>query len=140
MAKTLKGIAALAGGIAGMYVRMPITIQLLVLLMVLDYISGIGAAIVGKSPKTPTGTLNSKTGFIGLARKAMILIIVLLASILDMIIDSAACTGAVTLFYTANEALSILENAVLLGVPVPARLIQVLDVAKQSREDTSGSL
>lgn len=139
MAKTLKGIAALAGGIAGMYVRMPITIQLLMLLMVLDYISGIGVAITGKSPKTPTGALNSKTGFMGLARKAMILIVVLLASILDMLIDSAACTSAVTLFYTVNEALSILENAVLLGVPVPSRLIQVLDVAKQSQEDTSSS-
>ena len=43
---------------------------------------------------------------------------------------SAACTGAAAMFYIVNESLSILENAVLLGVPVPQKLTQALDVAK----------
>lgn len=132
MHNVLKGAAAAAGALAGFFVSMPMAVRLLVLLMTLDYFSGIGVAIAGKSPKTATGVLSSKIGFIGLARKAMILIIVLLASILDMLIDSAACTGAVTLFYIVNESLSILENAVLLGVPIPAKLTQVLDIAKQT--------
>ena len=63
-------------------------------------------------------------------RKAMILIVILLAAVLDNLTGSAACTGAAAMFYIVNESLSILENAVLLGVPVPQRLRQALDVAR----------
>ena len=69
----------------------------------------------------------------------MILIVILLAAVVDNLTGSAACTGAATMFYMVNEALSILENAVLLGVPVPQKLMQALDVAKQasgSKEET----
>ena len=48
---------------------------------------------------------------------------------------SAACTGAATMFYIVNESLSILENAVLLGVPVPQRLRQALDVARLAADN-----
>ena len=51
-------------------------------------------------------------------------------SLLDNLTGSAACTGAAAMFYIVNESLSILENAVLLGVPVPQKLTQALDVAK----------
>lgn len=87
----------------------------------------------GQSKKSDTGALSSKVGFIGLARKAMILGIVLLAAVLDRVMGSAACTGAVTLFYIVNESLSILENAVLLGVPIPEKLRQTLDIAKKGK-------
>ena len=130
MEKAMKWIAAAAGAAAGLLTRMPTALRLLVLLMVLDYFSGVGAAALGRSKKSDTGALSSKVGFIGLARKAMILGIVLLAAVLDRVMGSAACTGAVTLFYIVNESLSILENAVLLGVPVPQRLRQALDVAR----------
>ena len=95
-------------------------------------------AALGKSPKSATGALDSRAGFAGLARKAMILVLVLLAAILDRLTGSAACVGAVTLFYTVNEAISILENAVLLGVPIPRQLSQALDVAKK-RQQADGS-
>ena len=97
--------------------RMPMALRLLVLLMALDYLSGVGVALLGKSPKSEGGALSSRAGFAGLARKAMILVIVLLAAVLDQLTGSAACTGAATMFYIVNESLSILENAVLLGVP-----------------------
>ena len=93
----------------------------------------VGAAVLGRSKKSDTGALSSKVGFIGLARKAMILGIVLLAAVLDRVMGSAACTGAVTLFYIVNESLSILENAVLLGVPIPEKLRQTLDIAKKEK-------
>ena len=130
MEKTIKWIAAAAGAAAGLLTRMPTAIRLLVLLMALDYLSGVGVALLGKSPKSEGGALSSRAGFAGLARKAMILVIVLLAAVLDQLTGSAACTGAATMFYIVNESLSILENAVLLGVPVPQRLRQALDVAR----------
>ena len=134
MEKTMKWIAAAAGAAAGLLTRMPTALRLLVLLMALDYLSGVGVALLGKSPKSEGGALSSRAGFAGLARKAMILVIVLLAAVLDQLTGSAACTGAATMFYIVNESLSILENAVLLGVPVPQRLRQALDVARLAAE------
>ena len=130
MEKTMKWLAAAAGAAAGLFMRMPIALRLLVLLMGLDYLSGVGVALLGKSPKSEGGALNSRAGFAGLMRKAMILIVILLAAVLDNLTGSAACTGAAAMFYIVNESLSILENAVLLGVPVPQKLTQALDVAK----------
>ena len=129
MEKTVKWFAAAAGAVAGLFMRMPIAVRLLVLLMGLDYLSGVGVALLGKSPKSEGGALSSRAGFAGLMRKAMILIVILLAAVLDNLTGSAACTGA-AMFYIVNESLSILENAVLLGVPVPQKLTQALDVAK----------
>ena len=128
MEKTVKWFAAAAGAVAGLFMRMPIAVRLLVLLM--DYLSGVGVALLGKSPKSEGGALSSRAGFAGLMRKAMILIVILLAAVLDNLTGSAACTGAAAMFYIVNESLSILENAVLLGVPVPQKLTQALDVAK----------
>ena len=130
MEKTVKWFAAAAGAVAGLFMRMPIAVRLLVLLMGLDYLSGVGVALLGKSPKSEGGALRSRAGFDGLMRKAMILIVILLAAVLDNLTGSAACTGAAAMFYIVNESLSILENAVLLGVPVPQKLTQALDVAK----------
>lgn len=139
MEKTLKFVATVGGSIAGLFTDMPAAIRLLVLLMLLDYFSGIGAAMIGHSPKSATGALSSKVGFAGLARKAMILVIVLLASILDSQIESAACTGAVCMFYIVNESISIVENAVLLGVPIPAQLLAVLEIAKDTAQPPADS-
>ena len=130
MEKTVKWFAAAAGAVAGLFMRMPIAVRLLVLLMGLDYLSGVGVALLGKSPKSEGGALSSRAWFAGLMRKAMILIVILLAAVLDNLTGSAACTGAAAMFYIVNESLSILENAVLLGVPVPQKLTQALDVAK----------
>lgn len=124
-------LGAGAGAVAGWFSNTPLPFKFLVLLMTLDYLSGIAAALLGRSPKTPSGALSSKIGFIGLARKAMILSIVLLACVLDSIMGGTASTGAVILFYIVNESISILENAVLLGVPIPKKLTQMLDIAKK---------
>ena len=131
----MRWLAAAVGAVVGLFMQMPAAVRLLMLLMVLDYFSGVGAAALGRSKKSDTGALSSKVGFIGLARKAMILVIVLLAAVLDQLTGSAACTGAATMFYIVNESLSILENAVLLGVPVPQRLRQALDVARLAADN-----
>lgn len=138
MQNVLKVLAALGGAVAGLFIQMSSGLRLLLLLMALDYASALVLAALGKSPKSATGALDSRAGFAGLARKAMILVLVLLAAILDRLTGSAACVGAVTLFYTVNEAISILENAVLLGVPIPRQLSQALDVAKK-RQQADGS-
>ena len=104
MEKTMKWLAAAAGAAAGLFMRMPIALRLLVLLMGMDYLSGVGVALLGKSPKSEGGALSSKAGFAGLARKAMILVVILLAAVLDQLTGSAACTGAGSVFMQSKMA------------------------------------
>ena len=81
--KVLKTMAALGGAIAGFFGEWSTVLTVLIVAMVVDYISGMIVAAAGKSPKTESGGLNSKIGFIGLAKKGMILLVVLTARLLD---------------------------------------------------------
>lgn len=93
----------------------------LLALMTADYISGVAAAVAEKK-------LSSSVGFRGIAKKVLIVIIVGLANLLDAyVIKSADLLRIVVVFYyIANEGLSIVENAVRLGLPVPEKLKNVL--------------
>ena len=79
--------------------------------MGIDYASGLIVAACGRSPKTEAGGLSSKAGFVGLARKGFIMLIVLLATLLDRAVGNQAMVfqSAATCYYIANEGLSILE-------------------------------
>lgn len=93
-------------------------------------------ALSGRSPKTEGGGLSSKVGFIGLAKKGFIMLIVLLATMLDKAIGSEACVfqTSMVFYYIANEGLSILENADLMGVPFPTLLRQRLETMREDKD------
>lgn len=99
----------------------------------LDYISGV---IVGATKHK----LSSAVGFKGIAKKAFILIIVAVAHIIDSQVlggQSSAFRSAICGIYIANEGLSILENAVKLGVPVPKQLKKFLEQLRDKGEEES---
>ena len=91
---------------------------------------------MGKSPKTEHGGLSSGEAFMGLLHKALILLVVLLAALLDHAvsinadIEFAAVAGATCLWFIASEGMSILENASLMGVKIPGILLQALELFK----------
>lgn len=93
----------------------------LVVLMALDYITGVMCAIIDK-------TLSSAVGFKGVCRKALVLMLVGLAHIVDLhVIGSGeALRAAVICFYLSNEGVSMLENAAHLGLPIPKKLKLIL--------------
>ena len=93
----------------------------LIVLMSLDYISGVMCAIMDKS-------LSSAVGFRGIAKKVLILMLVGVANILDIHVvgEGSALRGAVIAFYMSNEGLSLLENAAHIGLPVPDPLKNAL--------------
>ena len=93
----------------------------LLVLMVLDYISGIMCAIADKN-------LSSAIGFRGICKKVLILMLVGVANIVDVHVvgTGSALRGAVVCFYMSNEALSLFENAAHLGLPVPDKLREIL--------------
>lgn len=102
----------------------------LIVLIVLDYISGVIAAAVEKK-------LSSAVGAKGIAKKVFMLLIVAVANIVDInVIGSGHVLRSVTVvFYIANECISLLENAGRLGVPVPKKLLDVLDQLKNKDKD-----
>ena len=93
----------------------------LVVLMALDYISGVMCAIIDKK-------LSSAVGFKGICKKVFILMLVGVAHIIDLHVvgTGSALRGAVICFYMSNEGLSLLENAAHIGLPIPDKLRDIL--------------
>ncbi len=113
------------GGLDGMLIA-------LIVFMVLDYVTGIMCAVLDKS-------LSSRVGFRGIFKKALILIMVGIANIVDVHVvgTGSALRGAVICFYLSNEGLSLLENAAYVGLPVPEKLKDIL--AQLHRRDEKES-
>ena len=110
------------GGVDGMLIA-------LIVLMALDYLSGVMCAIVDKK-------LSSAIGFKGICKKVLILMLVGVANILDVNVvgSGAVLRGAVICFYLSNEGLSLLENAAYLGLPIPDKLREILSQLHNRKE------
>ena len=109
----------------------------LILFMAVDYITGlVVAGVFHASPKSKDGTLESRAGWKGLCRKGMSLLVVLVACRLDAIIGSSFIRDATVIAFICNETISIIENAGLMGVPIPEALTKAVDVLKQRAEKT----
>lgn len=103
----------------------------LIIFMAIDYASGIiVAGVFHKSSKSDTGGLNSHIGWQGIYRKGVTLAIVLIACRLDLLLDTNYIKDAVVIAFCANELISIVENAGLMGIPMPDVLIRAIDVLK----------
>ena len=104
-------------------------LQTLIMFMAVDYVSGlVVAGIFKQSVKSECGGLSSKCGFKGIMRKGMQLAIVLVAHRIDLVIDVNFVRTAVIIALITNELISIIENAGLMGVPVPEKLKKAVDV------------
>ena len=102
------------GGLDGLMIA-------LIVLMTLDYVSGVMCAIIDKK-------LSSAVGFKGVCKKVFILMLVGVAHIIDLHVvgTGSALRGAVICFYMSNEGLSLLENAAHIGLPIPDKLRNIL--------------
>jgi len=120
------------GGMDGMLIA-------LIVLMSLDYISGVMCAIIDKK-------LSSAVGFRGVCKKVFILMLVGVAHIIDLHVvgTGSALRGVVICFYMSNEGLSLLENAAHVGLPIPDKLKDILaqlhdrDKKETDTTDTDG--
>ena len=135
--RIIKALAALGGAVAGLFGRWSMTMTILVAVMALDYVSGLIVAACGRSPKTEGGRLSSKAGFIGIARKALMLLLIGLATLVDRALGNSAMVFQTSLafYYIANEGLSILENAALLDVRFPKKLARALESMREKEEE-----
>lgn len=111
------------------------SMQLLVLAMVIDYLTGIlVAGVWHKSAKSSNGALESRAGFKGLIRKGCILAMVLIAHYMDMAIGTQYIRDALVIGFAANEIISILENLSLMGVQYPQIIQKALDIMQHKSQ------
>ena len=106
------------------------TLQVLVAFIAMDYLTGFGAAFVGKR-------LSSEEGSVGIAKKVGLMALVALAHLLDKTFGLAApvLMTATTYFLIGNEGLSILENLEEIGVKIPEPIKDALDKLKSGKVD-----
>jgi toxin secretion/phage lysis holin len=134
--KILKALAAVAGAICGLFGEWTTMLTILLVVMAIDYISGWIVALCGRSPKTEGGGLSSKVGFIGIAKKGFIMLLVLLATMLDRAIghETMIFQSSLVFYYIANEGLSVLENAALMGVKFPEKIRKALETLRDKED------
>lgn len=128
MDKWFRAFSAVCGGAAGfLFGEMDGLMVALIAFICLDYVTGL---IVG----AVRHKLSSHTSFVGLVKKALILVIVAVAHIVDTQIlggQNSVFRSAACCLYIANEGLSILENCGKLGVPYPKKLRDILEQLKK---------
>lgn len=105
-------------------------IGILIVFMILDYVTGVVVAYKNK-------TLNSEIGFNGLIKKCMILIILIVAVMLDRLLNTGTWVfrTLVCYFYIANEGVSLLENVSNLGVKIPGKLKDALEQLNEKESE-----
>ena len=118
------------GGVVGWFFGEPSGFfYALLAFVVLDYFTGVITGIATKQ-------LSSAAGFKGIAKKVFILALVGIGNVLDtqIVKDGSAIKTAIIFFYLVNEAISIIENAAILGLPIPPKLINVLKQLKNESD------
>lgn len=114
-------IAALGTGITWLFGTWDTALIVLVSFMALDYLTGVLRAIVNQE-------VSSDTGLKGIARKTVILIVLIVAVLLDRLLNTGTWVfrTLICYFYIANEGISLLENCAGLGLPIPDKLKDAL--------------
>lgn len=106
----------------------------LVAFMAVDFIMGLVlAGVFHKSNKSENGTLNSKAGWRGLCKKCITFMFVLIAHRLDVSLGTSYIRTATVIGFVANEGISIVENAGLMGIPLPKVITEMIDILKRKK-------
>ena len=127
----LSGVACVGAAIASLLGGWNGAMTTLVILMIIDYVTGIiVAGVFHNSPKCSGGALSSAVGFKGICRKFVILLIVVVACRVDLLLDTNIIRDATCIGFCANELVSITENAGLMGIPLPRKLVEAIEVLR----------
>lgn len=125
-------IGIVGGWIASMLGGWDNALATLLIFMAVDYVTGlIVAGVFHNSQKSESGALESRAGWKGLCRKGATLLVVLVSYRLDVVIGSDYIRNAVIIAFITNETISIVENAGLMGVPIPAAITRAIEILKE---------
>ena len=123
-------LSAVGGALGWFFGGMDGLIYALLVFVIADYITGVMCAIADKN-------LSSELGFKGICKKVLIFVMVGIGHIMDtyLIGNGEVLRTAVIFFYCSNEGVSMLENAGHLGLPIPAKLKDILEQLHDRTED-----
>jgi len=127
-------VSAAGGYLIGLLGGVDQQLRALILIMVLDFISGFLAACIGKSTKTKSGYLSSKAMGAGLVKKIGYLICVIVAVLLEDTTGLTFIREIVIISFVVTECLSVLENCGKVGIKPPQVILNALDVLKHKTE------
>jgi toxin secretion/phage lysis holin len=130
--QTIYLVSVYLGGLMGfLYGEFSGLLTVLLVLSVFDYVTGIICAL-------KSHTLSSAVGYVGIAKKLFIFVLVAVAHLIDVYVmhGGSALMSITLLYYISNEGISICENAGKLGVPLPKKLMSVL---VQIRKENDGN-
>ena len=136
----IKNIICSAVGVIGAFIASIFggwnaALSTLCIFMVIDYVTGmVVAGVFHASPKTASGSLESRAGIKGLFRKCMIFLYVFVAHRLDIAIGTTYVKDLVCIGFICNEVLSITENAGLMGIPIPAPITNAIEILKNKTQ------
>lgn len=128
---------AIGGGIAYLFGGWDSSLVTLLIFMLADYITGlIVAGVFHKSKKTDTGNLDSRVGWKGLCKKFVTFLFIIVANRLDIQMGTTFIKDAVCITFITNEALSLIENAGLMGIPIPKAIQEAIAVLHKNDEQS----
>lgn len=132
-------IAAIGSGIANILGGWTSDLETLMILMAIDFVMGLLIAAVWKrSGKSQNGALSSWSAWKGLCKKCVSLLFVLIAYRLDMAIGVDYLRTAVIIGFIVNELISIVENAGIMGVPIPSAITKAIDILRKKEGEADG--
>lgn len=123
-------LAAFGGAVAQILGGWDALLKALLICMAVDYVTGVVLAALGRSNKSDSGHISSHAAVTGIIKKGVVLLIVLVAAALEGATGTEFIRDTVIIFFIGSEGLSIVENAGLLGVPMPAALKKWFEVLR----------
>ncbi len=131
-------VGIVGGFICSLFGGWDTALATLLMFMAIDYASGlVVAGVFHRSNKSDTGALESRAGWKGLCRKCMSLLFVLIAHRLDLELNINYIRDAIILGFMTNELISIVENAGLMGIPLPPVITKAIDVLTKKAESSN---
>lgn len=124
-------LASVGGAIFQLFGGWDALLKTLIICMAVDYITGVLVAALGKSNKSESGKITSLAAVSGIIKKGVILLIILVVAQLEIGTGTDFIRDSVILFFIGSEGISIVENAGLLGVPMPTVLTQWFEVLRK---------
>ncbi|WP_418491452.1 phage holin family protein [Faecalibacillus faecis] len=124
-------VAVLATFFTYLFGSWDLALQVLIVFMILDYLTGVLHAYL-------IGQLSSEVGFKGLVKKCMILVVLIIGVMLDRILGTGTWVfrTLVCYFYIANEGISLLENVGNIGIPIPNKIRNALEQLNKDDEES----
>lgn len=129
------GISTVGSVIANLFGGWSDGLTVLCIFMIIDFITGMTAAAMGTSEKSINGGISSGIIWRGILKKIMTLAMVVVGAQLDKLTGASYIKDAVVIAYCITEVVSIIENAGLIGLPVPAVIQKVIDVLKEKNDN-----